>query len=194
MFTFSVFHRVGKTSSILFFDRSEPLHVVIAIPFLIGIVMGSVIGFFVDPSEPMLLFSSVLNLSHTFTFHAQSLCFFALAIIFSTSYLGTVSLPVLSFFRGFFFAAASAVLITSEQSGIFSSLMYVCIPSLLSIPIFIFMACNGLRYSIKILPWKLHQHAEYDTDLFNIKAIFFILLFLTAEAVYFQMLLPALMR
>ena len=200
MFRFSVFHRFHKKGSIILLDHSGSLLAVIAIPLLLGIVFGSIIGSFLDLAIP----SSV---SHVIPFlpaiyptpdssfyHTQSLFLFLLTSVCSTGFLGVIFLPALSFARGFLFSSATAALIVSNQSGCFSSLLYICIPSLLSLPVFLLTACNGWRFSKRILPWNLGKFSEYDAPSFEIKSFLLIVTLLAAEAAYFQVLLPIFIR
>ncbi len=95
---------------------------------------------------------SVYSLSHSgFDKANLSLLFFVLALIFSTSYLGFIFIPLILFIRGFLFSAfLSSVYVFSYDNGFVSALVYEALPALICLPCFLLIANDCVLLSRKL--------------------------------------------
>ena len=172
-----------------------PLRKAIALPFLLGVLFGCLIGLF--SSLPEELLSSVgLMASGDGTTFIQALWhaarFVLAAALCATGILGVFFLPLLSALRGFLLAcSAAAVYQSGIHAAVWISLFTFCIPALFELPAFFLTASNAFSFSTDL---TLHgvTHAVQEFSLFQIICIS--AAFLIICALYSAFLLPVLLR
>lgn len=175
--------------------RSSPLRKAIALPFLLGVLFGCLIGLFSSLPEGLLSSAGWLAVTDGTAFiralwHASR---FALAsMLCATGFLGVFLLPLLSALRGFLLAcSAAAVYQSGIRAAVWISLFTFCIPALFELPAFFLTASNAFSFSTDL---TLHgvKHAVQEFSLFQIVCISAAFLF--ACALYSAFLLPVLLR
>lgn len=193
MFHFTVLKNPFSRNSL---GRSQQttLPPLLALPFLAGLFIGSVIGLFSDAPREMLSsfglvtgFDSGKSFLHTVWY---SLRFPFLAAILATGMLGTVMIPLLSALRGFTFACSIAAVIRPVTvSSFFFALLSMGLPALISLPAFFLTEADAFSISCK---WLSRDRSAMIQEIPFLRHLFLILLLCTADAVYIRFLMPLL--
>ena len=164
----------------------------IALPFLAGLIFGSLIGVF---SEAHTVFLSDIGLIYSESVDApfpgllwHVFRYVLVASLLSAGVLGVVLLPLLSAIRAFSFACSVAVLLqTCETIAIPTTFLSLGIPALLSLPGFFIAVTDAFYIS------KHFISREFRANLTSIplfRHILLILISCSAEALYLLYLLP----
>lgn len=109
--------------------------------FVIGIIAGFLVGSLLEPEFALVpnididAISSSKDTAYKDT--GSPLLYFALLLIFSTSYLGLILIPCLFFLRGYFFSCSLTALYTSlGPEGLLFSLFSSAVPLCILLPYF----------------------------------------------------------
>ena len=194
MIHFPLFSRPSLRSSAL---PAEPLSLLplIALPFLLGLALGSVIGLYSDAPQELLSFAGLLpseELGGSFLHSLwHSARFIIAAVLLGTGILGVFALPLLTALRAFSFACSiAAVMHPLTFSSFLFAMFSFGLPALLELPGFLIAATAGFRFSGELLrreplrPEFAHRYVRYFLT---------ILILCIADAVYMQFLLPLLL-
>ena len=163
----------------------------IALPFLAGLILGSLIGVF---SEAHTDFLSDLGLVYYESIDAPFLGllwhvfrYVLIALFLSAGVLGIVLLPLLSAIRAFSFACSVAVLLqTGEITAIPTAFLSLGVPALLSLPAFFIAVTDAFYISKHFISRDFRPNL---TSIPLLRHFLLITISCSAEALYLRYLL-----
>ena len=171
----------------------------VAIPLLVGIVLGSLIGQFSSaPSELVSLsdfrevdapaFETLLEIWRCVRFPLA-------AVLLSTSFLGIVLIPALSAYRGFLLGCSVAAAFQSRLfQGLLLSALTIGVPGILGLPAFLFAASDSACVSDALLRFVRMQPYPLSNRSVICAHAALIVLLCAAEFLYSCLLLPVLLQ
>ena len=170
----------------------------VAIPFLLGLLFGSVFGSYALHSFPFPRLSDCFFPHHyevsRSVFLFRSFFYLVSSLLFSTSFLGILFFPLLSFLRGVTLAYSVAFLFSSMRfPGLLTALFAVGIPSFPGLISYFLVAYEGVSLSMRLLP----AHQSPGDSLLrqsSISSLFFAFLLSLFELLYSWYLLPKLLQ
>lgn len=178
-----------KISSVLSYGRAEPADRVERV-LLLAFVFGVLFGFFVG------VYSGPAGLEPASAGGSDSLgsawLFFALLLIFSTSYLGLVLIPLLIFVRGCIFSCSVAVLwLSMDTIGILISLLGSALPLCSLLPCYIRVGGDCFLLSRKLACLRMDGHYA-GAAAFPLRHFLVLLLMIVLDSFYSSYVLPVL--
>ena len=195
MFHFHAMRHASARVSDIFRLSGIRLLPAIAVPFLVGLAAGSVIGLYSRASGVLLSdFCLMINGSDSSSFTQcmwQSGRFVLLAAFLSTGLTGVFFLPLLSAFRAFTFACSiSAVLQTQAVETLLPALFSFGISALIALPGFLLAANDGFRFSEYLIRRERRQYVHTDLLVRHGLIVLFLILL---NAVYLYFVMPLLL-
>ena len=178
------------------FHPEAQLLPVLALPFLAGLVSGTMVGLFSDAPQGFLLSAGLISPDpSTMTFvHLLWYAFryVLIALLLSTGILGVALLPLLSAVRAFAFSCSVSVVMQQKTPAAFLLAFFsLGIPALLSLPGFFLAETDAFRISRQFCL----RVRRVDLSLTPLLRHFLMtILFCVAEMLYLRLLLPALLR
>ena len=171
----------------------------IAIPFFCGILLGCVFGLFSESIPAYLASIPLFAESPVFGGFSSALwltCRYLLcALLLSASLLGVLFLPCLAFLRGFLLSCAVAAAFAARRYlGLADAALCVGIPALLEVPVFLTMAGDGIRFSLRLLSVTGLEFPRSQPEFSWKRRLLLLLPLLCVAVVYRQILLPPLLN
>ena len=177
------------------FHAEAQLLPVLALPFLAGLIAGTMVGLFSDAPQGFLLSTGLISpdpSSMTFVhllWHAFR--YVLIALLLSTGILGVALLPLLSAVRAFAFSCSVSVVLQQRTSAAFLLAFFsLGIPALLSLPGFFLAETDAFR-SRQFCQRVRRVDFSYTPAL---RHFLMTVLFCVSEMLYLRLLLPALLR
>ncbi len=185
--------RLISTSS---FHPEAQLLPLLALPFLAGLVSGTMVGLFSDAPQGFLLSAGLISPDpSTMTFvHLLWYAFryVLIALLLSTGILGVALLPLLSAVRAFAFSCSVSVVLQQKTPAAFLLAFFsLGIPALLSLPGFFLAETDAFRISRQFYLRDRRVDLSFTPVL---RHFLMTILFCVAEMLYLRLLLPALLR
>ena len=173
-----------------------PVPPMLALPFLAGVIAGSLIGMFSTmPNEFLSSIGLPACSENCASFlHAiwHSFRFVFLSALLGSGILGVLLIPLLSALRGFSFACAVAAVFRPLSFSSFSlALISFGIPSLLALPGFLIAETDAFGFSVQLLTRDHSAPMDFRSFLRHFAVVLFLC---AAEALYNYALLPSLLR
>ena len=171
-----------------------PVMPIIAIPFLVGLVLGSLAGLLNELPQELLFSLEAATAAEQASF-LQSLwrsCRYSLAAaLLATGVLGVALIPLLSAFRAFSLSCCISLILCGERpASLALALVSLGIPALISLPAFFLVSEDGLAVS-RFLLTRGQDRRIHEIPLAR-HALIAALLSL-ADAVYLAYLMPLLL-
>ncbi len=165
---------------------------VISLPFLVGVVFGSVLGLFSGLPQELLSSVGLAQISEVSKTFLQSFLhsarFAFAALILSTGILGVFLIPILSALRGFAFSCCVATMIQPAAFlKYFNVFLSLGIPAMMEFSGFLLAATDGFRLSYSFLS---HQVIIRDKALCYLRHILIIFVLCFVNAAYIRFLAP----
>ena len=178
------------------FHAEAQLLPVLALPFLAGLIAGTMVGLFSDAPQGFLLSTGLISpdpSSMTFVhllWHAFR--YVLIALLLSTGILGVALLPLLSAVRAFAFSCSVSVVLQQRTSAAFLLAFFsLGIPAVLSLPGFFLAETDAFRISRQFCQRVRRVDFSYTPAL---RHFLMTVLFCVSEMLYLRLLLPALLR
>lgn len=179
------------------FDEA-PRFALIALPLLLGLIIGSLIGLFsVLPDSvaaALRSFTSLETSADLFSVLVRCARFPFCAVILSTSILGVILLPALAALRGFVFGCSvSATVQSAFLKGLGIAGLTLGIPTLIGLPAFMLICSDGVSFSSSLLRYGMKRETlRPSIPFFAVSHIAYSLSLLLIESLYSCYLLPVL--
>lgn len=178
-----------KINSVLSRGRCEPddrVERALLFSFVIGVFFGFFVGLCSGPAGLELASPGGSDRL------GSAWLFFALLLIFSTSYLGLVLIPLLLFVRGCIFSCSVAVLwLSMGASGILISLLGSALPLCFLLPCYLKVGEDCFLLSRKLARLRIDGHYG-GAAAFPVRHFLALLLMIVLDSVYSSYIFPVL--
>ena len=172
----------------------------IALPLLLGVVVGCCIGTFSSLPEEFASLTELLQESSGeidgFPASLRSFRLVFLSILLAFTLYGVVLIPPLSLLRGFLLGCSVAAVFQAESfRGLALCALTIGLPALLNIPAFLLAATDAFRISSRLLRLLFRNRRENALPRFLLMSHALLLAaFFAVETMYICFLLPLLLR
>lgn len=154
--------------------------------FLAGLVLGSLLGLGYGHD------SAVFSLADDSSIFGSAWPYFAMMLVFSTSYLGALGIPAVLFVRGLLFSCGVALMYSAlGTQGLLLSFLGSGIPLCFLLPGMILVGADCSRCCIQLFRLRTGKGACFE-ELFPLRHLVLMIFLILLDAVYSAYLFPAL--